>query len=91
MPDAKASQVTKQQPLSAGGGLPAERGELLNFLARLERALDGGDFFHPPEKRASMVRNLRNIFLRGDLTDTEVRTLHGVVSALLKARPDAGD
>ena len=69
---------------AGGGGLPAERGELLNFLERLERALDGGDFFHPPEKRASMVRNLRNIFLRGDLTDTEVRTLHGVVSALLK-------
>jgi tRNA/rRNA methyltransferase len=63
----------------------------LNFLERLERALDGGNFFHPPEKRASMVRNLRNIFLRGDLTDTEVRTLHGVVSALLKARPDAVD
>ena len=72
----------------SGGGLPAERGELLNFLERLERSLDGGDFFHPPEKRASMVRNLRNIFLRGDLTDAEVRTLHGVVSALLKARPD---
>ena len=74
-----------------GGDLPAERSELLNFLERLERALDGGDFFHPPEKRASMVRNLRNIFLRGDLTDTEVRTLHGVVSALLKVRPDAAD
>ena len=75
----------------AGGDLPAERSELLNFLERLERALDGGDFFHPPEKRASMVRNLRNIFLRVDLTDTEVRTLHGVVSALLKVRPDAAD
>ena len=72
----------------SGGGLPVERGELLNFLERLERALDGGDFFHPPEKRASMVRNLRNIFLRSDLTDAEVRTLHGVVSALLKAGLD---
>jgi tRNA/rRNA methyltransferase len=38
-----------------------------------------------------MVRNLRNIFLRGDLTDAELRTLHGVVSALLKARPDKVD
>ncbi len=74
-----------------GGGPPAERSELLNFLERLERALDSGDFFHPPEKRASMVRNLRNIFLRGNLTDTEVRTLHGVVSALMKARPDGTD
>jgi len=72
----------------SGSGLPVARSELLNFLERLERALDGGDFFHPPEKRAGMVRNLCNIFLRSDLTDAEVRTLHGVVSALLKARSD---
>ncbi len=77
--------------LSPGLGLPAERADLLNFLERLERALDAGEFFHPPEKRAGMVRNLRNIFLRGDLTDAELRTLHGVVSALLKARPDKVD
>jgi tRNA/rRNA methyltransferase len=87
----QAAHAGPSESLALGGGLPAERGELLNFLERLERALDGGNFFHPPEKRASMVRNLRNIFLRGDLTDTEVRTLHGVVSALLKARPDAVD
>ena len=74
-----------------GVGLPAERAELLNFLARLERALDAGQFFHPPEKRAVVVRNLRNVFLRGDLTDAELRTLHGVVSALLKAKPDKVD
>ena len=85
----QAAREGPGETLARGGGLPVERGELLNFLARLERALDGGDFFHPPEKRAGMVRNLRNIFLRGDLTDAEVRTLHGVVSALLKAPPDA--
>jgi tRNA/rRNA methyltransferase len=87
----QAAHAGPSESLTLGGGLPAERAELLNFLERLERALDGGDFFHPPEKRASMVRNLRNIFLRGDLTDTEVRTLHGVVSALMKARPDGTD
>jgi tRNA/rRNA methyltransferase len=87
----QAAHAGPSESLALAGGLPAERAELLNFLERLERALDGGDFFHPPEKRASMVRNLRNIFLRGDLTDTEVRTLHGVVSALMKARPDAPD
>lgn len=84
----QAAHAGPGESLALGGGLPAERAELLNFLERLEQTLDGGDFFHPPEKRASMVRNLRNIFLRGDLTDTEVRTLHGVVSALLKARPE---
>jgi tRNA/rRNA methyltransferase len=87
----QAAHVGPSESLALAGGLPAERAELLNFLERLETALDAGDFFHPPEKRASMVRNLRNIFLRGDLTDTEVRTLHGVVSALMKARPDAPD
>ncbi len=85
----QAAHEGPDQTLARGGNLPVERGELLSFLDRLERALDGGDFFHPPEKRAGMVRNLRNIFLRSDLTDAEVRTLHGVVSALLKARPDA--
>ena len=87
----QAAHEGPSESLALGGGLPVERSELLNFLERLERALDAGGFFHPPEKRASMVRNLRNIFLRGDLTDTEVRTLHGVVSALLKAKPDAAD
>ncbi len=83
----QAAHPDHDENLAHGLGVPAERAELLNFLARLERALDAGEFFHPPEKRAVMVRNLRNIFLRGDLTDAELRTLHGVVSALLKARP----
>jgi len=87
----QAAHPGAEETLLRGGDLPAERGELLNFLERLEGALDGRGFFHPPEKRASMVRNLRNIFLRNDLTDAEVRTLHGVVSALLKARPGSND
>lgn len=87
----QAAHAGSAEGSARSGGLPAERAELLNFLERLERALDAGHFFHPPEKRAVMVRNLRNIFLRGDLTDAEVRTLHGVVSALLKARPDQVD
>ncbi len=87
----QAAHPDPGESLARGVGLPAERTELLNFLTRLERALDAGAFFHPPEKRAVMVRNLRNIFLRGDLTDAELRTLHGVVSALLKARLDEGD
>ncbi|HEX9700593.1 MAG TPA: RNA methyltransferase [Acidobacteriota bacterium] len=87
----QAADPDPGENLARGVGLPAARAELLNFLARLERALDAGQFFHPPEKRAVMVRNLRNVFLRGDLTDAELRTLHGVVSALLKAKPDRAD
>ncbi len=29
-----------------------------------------------------MVRNLRNLFQRAELTEQEVRTLHGIVSLL---------
>ena len=43
-------------------------------------------FFPPPEKRASMVRNLRVAFGRAHLSDQEVRTLRGVVTALSKGR-----
>ena len=31
-----------------------------------------------------MVRNIRNIFQRADLTEQEVRTLHGIVSGLIR-------
>ena len=37
-----------------------------------------------------MVRNIRNLFQRSELTEAELRTLHGIVSALLKLRPDEG-
>ena len=39
-------------------------------------------FLRPPEKRANMVRNIRNIFSRNNLTDQEVRTLRGIIVGL---------
>jgi tRNA C32,U32 (ribose-2'-O)-methylase TrmJ len=33
-----------------------------------------------------MVRNIRNIFQRNRLTDQELRTLHGILSAFDPAR-----
>ncbi len=56
--------------------------ELVNFFEHLEEALDESGFLHPPEMRPSMVQNLRNLFQRADLTEQEVRTLHGVVTNL---------
>jgi len=35
-----------------------------------------------------MVRNLRSIFLRANLTEPEVRSLRGVVKALVQRRRD---
>ena len=82
----QAGDDTPPRSLALGGSTPVAREELANFFARLEAALDEGNFFHPEEMRAGTVRDLRNVFVRADLTDAEVRTLHGVVSALAEAR-----
>jgi tRNA/rRNA methyltransferase len=65
---------------------PASQEELSEFLIRLEGELERKGFFEVPEKRPSMERNIRNVFTRADLTLQEVRTLHGVVTALLRPR-----
>lgn len=64
------------------GAQPANKEELLNFHLHLEEELDSCGFLHPPEKRANMVRNIRNIFARTNLTDQEVRTLRGIIVGL---------
>ncbi len=66
----------------AGGRPPASKAELVAFFERLEAALDETGFLYPPEKRPGMVRNLRNLFQRLAPTDQDLRTLHGIVSAL---------
>ncbi len=61
---------------------PATQADLLRLFTHLEDELDAADFFPVAEKRPSMVRNLRSLFTRTGLTEQEVGTLHGVVTAL---------
>ncbi len=61
---------------------PAE--EIVGFYEQLERELDTHNFLYPPEKRPAMIRNIRNLFARVDMTLQEVRTLRGIVSALVR-------
>ena len=68
------------------GAPPARQAAVLGFHEQLERELDAAGFFHPPEKRPSMVRNLRVAFGRAQLSEQEVRTLRGVVTALARGR-----
>ena len=65
---------------------PALQSDLLNMFEHLESALDEAGHFFPAEKRPVMVRNLRNIFHRANLTDSEVRGLRGVIEALSRER-----
>lgn len=64
----------------------ATKGELDNFTAHLLRELEESGFFHNEQKRPGMVRNLRHFLTRGEVTEQELRTLHGVVNALVHAR-----
>ena len=76
--------------LSLGAARPATKAELVGLFERLEAALDARGFLTPIEKRPTMVRNLRNLFQRAELTEQEVRTLHGIVSLLTSRRGQDG-
>lgn len=58
---------------------------LSNFFDHLEGELEKTGFLRHEQKRPTMVRNLRNIFQRAQLTEQEVRTLRGVVRSLAEA------
>ncbi len=64
----------------------AGKQQLGAFFATLERELEKVEFFRPPEKRATMTINLRNIFNRMNPTQQDVQTLHGVITALVEGR-----
>jgi tRNA/rRNA methyltransferase len=65
---------------------PATKEELIGFFDNLEGALDESRFFWPPEKRPTMVRNLRNMFHRLQATEQDIKTLRGIVASLMRQR-----
>jgi len=68
------------------GPPPADGAAMLGLFEHFERELEDAGFFHPPEKTPSMVQNLRSALSRARLTDQEVRTFRGVVTALSRGR-----
>jgi tRNA/rRNA methyltransferase len=78
----QASAEAPAELLVTNRTVPASKAALHGFFEHLEAELDDAGFFPVPEKRPSMVRNLRNVFQRAALTAQEVRTLHGVVARL---------
>ncbi len=65
---------------------PAAKQQLDAFFADLERELDKVEFFRPEEKRGTMGVNLRNIFQRMAPSQQDIRTLHGVITAIAQGR-----
>jgi tRNA/rRNA methyltransferase len=81
---------TPPKLLREGDSRPATQFETEEFLERLEQELDNNHFFRNPDMRPSMLRNIRNVYTRAGLTVQEVKTLHGMISALQgKKKPPA--
>jgi tRNA/rRNA methyltransferase len=72
----------EERRLEIGGTRPANKEELENLFARLEAALEEGGFYTTEQQRPTMVRNMRNLLQRAQMTEQEVRTFHGVIVAL---------
>jgi tRNA/rRNA methyltransferase len=82
----QAGDATPGSVLETNGSLPATKDQLVNFFAHFERELDACGFLRNEEARPHMVRNLRNMWQRANLTEQEIRTLHGVVKELATLR-----
>lgn len=65
---------------------PADLKHLHGLYGHLEDELEKAGFFFPPEKKDSMLRNLRVTLNRAAMTEQEIRTWRGVVTALTKGR-----
>jgi tRNA/rRNA methyltransferase len=72
--------------LYLGDQVPATREELTGFFEHLERELERQGFFSSPDKRPSVVNNLRTMFLRAEPTGQEVKTLRGIVATLVRSK-----
>lgn len=85
-----AAEATPPRQLMTNETRVATKGELERFLDRLVSELDASGFLDTPHKRPTMVRNLRHWFERGEVTEQELRTLHGVVTELSRGRMRRG-
>jgi tRNA/rRNA methyltransferase len=65
---------------------PADGAAMLGLYEQLENELEEAGFFFPPEKKGSMVRNLRVALGRAQFNDQEVRTFRGVITSLVRGR-----
>ncbi len=70
----------------SGAELISPLEEQVEFFERLEKELDYSGFLRVQEKRSGMIQNIRNIFTRAGLSSQEVRTLHGILTYLLKSK-----
>lgn len=76
LPRTATTELVKEEEL------PAEHAEMDNLYRRLEEELRAGHFFRTQELQPTVMRNLKNMFGRAEMTSQEVNTFHGIITAL---------
>lgn len=69
-------------PFGTGIEPPASKQEIVRLFEHIEEALDRAGFFTAPDKRPTVINNLRTMLTRAQFSSQEVRTLHGVISSI---------
>jgi len=68
----------------------ATKAQVDNLIGHLVAELDAAGFLDNLPKRPGMVRNLRHFLERGEATEQEIRTFHGIVTELSRGRMRRG-
>lgn len=66
---------------------PATKEQFEGFIDQLFESLADARYFYPEERRSALERKIKTAFARANLTEGEVRTLRGVIKALVQGRP----
>lgn len=82
----KANDDSAPRTLAYGDSEAVPTAQLEEFLTRLEGELETAKFFKEQNLKPTMLRNIRAMFTRAELSTQEVKTLHGMVSALIKKK-----
>jgi len=85
-----AADTTPPRELMTNETQVAVKAKTDNFLDHLVDQLDACGFLRNPPKRPGMIRNIRHLFQRGEVTEQELRTLHGIVTELAIGRRRRG-
>ena len=78
----RAALTGEPLPFAGEEGEPAPREQLVGLTEQLGEALDRSGFFKTPDKRPTVMNNIRSMFARAGFNAQEVRTLRGIVAAL---------
>ncbi|MBE7637137.1 RNA methyltransferase [Sneathiella sp. P13V-1] len=62
---------------------PANKKEMVALFDRIESALDARDYFEPiQDRRPVILKNMRNMFQRFGLMESDIRAFHGIIKGL---------